>query len=64
LADLAMIAGGDADAVPTEASVREFAKVKAEVDGYADRWSKIVTEDVPKFDSAAGNLKVLIVRRP
>jgi hypothetical protein len=64
LADLAMIAGGDADAVPTKASLQQFAKVKTEVDGYADRWSKIVNEDVPKFDSAAGNLKVLIVRRP
>ena len=40
LADLAMIAGGDADAVPTEASIKQFAKVKAEVDGYADRWSQ------------------------
>jgi hypothetical protein len=57
LADLAMISGGDADAVPTEASVKQFAKVKAEVDGYAERWSKIVSEDVPKF-------KVLIVRNP
>ena len=64
LADLAMIAGGDADAVPTEASVQQFAKVKAEVDGYAGRWSKIVNEDLPKFDRAADrqSLKVLIVK--
>jgi photosystem II stability/assembly factor-like uncharacterized protein len=65
LADLAMIAGGDADVVPTDASVQQFAKVKAEVDGYANRWSQIVSEDVPKFDRAADqqSLKVLIVRK-
>ena len=42
---------------PTEASIKQFAKVKAEVDGYAERWSKIKTEDAPK-------LKLLIVRDP
>ena len=64
LADLAMIVGGDADAVPTEASIQQFAKVKAEVDGYAGRWSKIVAEDVPKLHRAAEqqNFRVLILR--
>ena len=66
LADLAMIVGGEADSVPTEASVQQFAKVKAEVDGYAGRWSNIVAQDVPKFQQAAEkqNFRVLIVRDP
>ena len=66
LADLAIIGGGDADAVPTEATMQQFAKVKAEVDGYAARWSKIVTEDVPKFQRTADqqNVKALLVRDP
>jgi photosystem II stability/assembly factor-like uncharacterized protein len=66
LADLAIIVGGEADVAPTEASVQQFAKLKAEVDGYANRWSSIVTTDIPKFQQAAeqANLHVLIVSNP
>ncbi len=55
LADLAMIVGGDSDSVPTAASVEQFEKLKAEVDGYAKRWSSIVATDVPKFQQTAGS---------
>jgi len=63
LAELAMVVGGAADSVPTAASVDQFAKVKAEVDGYANRWSKIVSTDVPRFQQTAAqqNLHLLIV---
>ncbi len=66
LADLAMVVGGDADTVPTAASVAQFAKLKTEVDGYAGRWESIVTNEIPKFQQAAGreNLHLLIVNNP
>ncbi|MBV9612641.1 MAG: hypothetical protein JO091_09215 [Acidobacteriaceae bacterium] len=66
LADLAIIVGGDADVAPTEASTAQFAKIKAEVDGYAKRWSGIVATDVPKFEEAAEHQKLhlLIVNVP
>ncbi len=57
LADIAMIAGGDVDSAPTQASLDRFAKLKAEVDGYSARWQKIASEDVPK-------VKPLIVSEP
>jgi hypothetical protein len=63
LADLAMIVGGGADALPTAASVEEFTKVKKEVDDYANRWASIVAKDVPKFEQTAEqqNVHVLII---
>ncbi|MGI8960722.1 MAG: WD40/YVTN/BNR-like repeat-containing protein [Bryobacteraceae bacterium] len=66
LADLAIIAGGNSDAAPTEASVHEFAKVKAEVDGYAQRWKSMVKTEIPKFQQTAEQQKLgpLIVRDP
>ncbi len=66
LADLSIIVGGDADAVPTDASVQQFAKVKSEVDGYAKRWSAIVSSDIPRFQQTAQADKfgVLILRAP
>ena len=66
LADLAIIVGGDADAVPTEASVQQFAKLKNEVDGYVKRWSDIVSSDIPRFQQSAQSAKfgVLILREP
>lgn len=66
LADLAMIVGGDADSVPTVASVQEFNKLKIEVDGYASRWSSIVSTEVPKFEQASEqkNIRVLILSDP
>ncbi|MBV9612110.1 MAG: hypothetical protein JO091_06540, partial [Acidobacteriaceae bacterium] len=66
LADLAIIVGGDADVAPTEASTAQFAKIKAEIDGYAKRWSGIVAMDVPKFEQAAEQQKLhlLIVNVP
>lgn len=66
LALLAMDVGGDADAVPTAASAAQFEKLKTEVDGYENRWSTIVTNDVPKFEQAAQQQKVhvLIISKP
>ena len=66
LADLAIIVGGEADVAPTDASIQQFAKLKSEVDGYANRWSSIATTDIPKFQRAAeqANLHVLIVSNP
>ncbi len=63
LADLAMIVGGGADAAPTQASEEQFNKLKAEVDGYASRWSSIVSTEVPKFQQSTeqNNIHVLIV---
>ncbi len=58
LADLAIIAGGDADSAPTEASLRQFSKLKAEVDGISNRWSLIVSQDVPKVPN------LIVVGRP
>ena len=66
LADLALIVGGDADSIPTDASAQQFTIIKAEVDSYAQRWSSIVTNEVPKFEQSAEKqkLRVLIVRNP
>jgi len=66
LADLAMIVGGQADVAPTEASSEQFAKLKTEVDGYATRWSAIVSTDVPKFQQSTEQKKihVLILNDP
>ena len=55
LADLSMIAGGDTDSIPTEATLAQFAKVKAQVDAYAARWSQIVSDDLPK-------IKLLVIK--
>ena len=66
LADLGIIVGGGAEVAPTEASVQEFANLKTQVDGYANRWSSIVATDIPRFQQAAeqANLRVLIVNSP
>jgi photosystem II stability/assembly factor-like uncharacterized protein len=66
LAVLGMVVGGEADVAPTEASVQEFAKLKAQIDGYANRWSSIVATDIPRFQQAAeqANLRVLTVNSP
>ncbi len=66
LADLSIIVGGDADAVPTASSVEQFQKIKAEVDGYASRWTAVVTDEIPKLQRAADqqNLHLLIVKNP
>ncbi len=65
--DLAALAGavaGDADAAPTEAAIAQFTKLKAEVDGYANRWDAMQTTDIPKFQQAATGqqLHVLILK--
>jgi hypothetical protein len=64
LAILSMIVGGDADAAPTESAIAQLAKVKAEVDGYTNRWTSLVTNDLPKVQQAAErqNLHVLILK--
>lgn len=66
LADLALIVGGSADAVPTEAAAAQFTQLQKEVDGYAERWSTIVRTDIPKFQKAAGSDRfgVLILQPP
>ncbi len=66
LADLAMIVGGDADVAPTEASIQQFGRIKTDVDGYANRWSNIVSADVPKFQQSAeqNKIHVLILSDP
>jgi hypothetical protein len=66
LADLAIIVGGNADGAPTEASVQQFAKVKADVDGYAQRWTSMVNAEIPKFQQTAQQQKLgpLIVKDP
>jgi hypothetical protein len=65
-AELAMVVGGAAEAVPTAASVEQFQKLKTELDGYTNRWAEIVANDVPKFQRTAEqqNLHVLIVGKP
>jgi hypothetical protein len=66
LALLAMDVGGAADAVPTAASVEQFHKLKTEVDGYANRWATIVSNEVPKFQQTAEqqNVHVLMIGNP
>ncbi|MBV9405077.1 MAG: hypothetical protein JO211_07015, partial [Acidobacteriaceae bacterium] len=66
LALLAMDVGGAADAAPTAASAEQLQKLKTEVDGYANRWATILSNDVPKFEQTAeqGNLRVLIISKP
>ncbi|MGA2589739.1 MAG: glycosyl hydrolase [Bryobacteraceae bacterium] len=64
LAGLAAYVGGDSDSAPTEAALRQFEKVKAEVDRYMTRWSDIQHADLPAVQHAAEqqNVKALMVR--
>ena len=66
LAILAMDVEGGADTIPTEASIQQLAKLKAEMDGYVNRWESIVANDLPKVQRAAEqqNLRVLILKTP
>ncbi len=63
LASLAVTVGGDADAIPTAASLEQFARVKSAVDGYVERWTTLVSTDVPRFQKAAEaeNVRVIII---
>ena len=64
LAGLAAYVGGDSDSAPTEAALKQFEKVKAEVDRYMKRWSDIQHADLPAVQHAAEqqNVKALMVR--
>jgi hypothetical protein len=66
LAALAMAVGGDADAVPTDASLAQLAKVKSQLDGYVSRWSSMVSSEIPAFDkeAASQNVHALIIKTP
>jgi len=64
LAGLAAYVGGDSDSAPTEAALKQFERVKAEVDQYMTRWSDIQHADLPAVQHAAEqqNVKALMVR--
>ncbi len=46
LASLAMIVDSESDSAPTEAALKQFDKVKAEVEQYMQRWSDIQQHDL------------------
>jgi len=59
LAGLALIVDSESDSAPTEAALKQFEKVKAEVDQYMKRWSDIQQTDLP---SLQGSVKPLTVQ--
>lgn len=52
LAYLAAVVDSDSDSAPTEAALKQFDKVKAEVDQYMKRWSDIQQTDLPALQRA------------
>jgi hypothetical protein len=64
LAALALIVDSESDSAPTEAALRQFEKVKAEVDQYMKRWSDIQQTDLPALERAVERhgIKALMVR--
>jgi len=52
LAGIAHVVGGESDSAPTEAALREFARLKAEVDQCMKRWSDIRQADLPAVERA------------
>lgn len=52
LAALALIVDSESDSAPTDAALRQFEKVKAEVDQYMKRWSDIRQTDLPSLERA------------
>ena len=59
LAGLALIVDSESDSAPTEAALKQFDKVKAEVDQYMKRWSDIQQADLPALQ---GSVKPLTVQ--
>jgi photosystem II stability/assembly factor-like uncharacterized protein len=64
LALLAATVGGESDSAPTEAALRQLAKLKAEVDQYMKRWSDIEHTDLPAVERVAEQheIRALTVR--
>jgi len=64
LAFLAGIVDSDADYAPTDAALKQFDKVKAEIDGYMKRWSDIQQTDLPALQRAVEQqgVKAVMVR--
>jgi len=64
LAALALIVDSESDSAPTEAALKEFDKVKAEVDQYMKRWSDMQQGDLPAMQRAVEQqgVKALMVR--
>ncbi len=64
LAGLALVIGGDSDSAPTESALKQFDKVKVEVEQYMKRWSEVQQKDVPAVQHAAEqqNVRAVMVR--
>ena len=64
LATLALIVDSGSDSAPTEAALRQFDKVKAEVDQYMKRWSDLRQSDLPALEQALERqgVKAVMVR--
>ena len=64
LAALAANVDSESDSAPTEAALKQFDKVKVEVDQYVKRWSDIQQTDVPALQHAVEQqgVKPLMVR--
>ena len=64
VAALALIVDSESDSAPTDAALKQFEKVKAEVDGYMKRWSDIQQTDLPALDRAVERqgIKPIMVR--
>jgi len=64
LASLALIVDSESDSTPTEAALKQFEKVNAEVEEYMKRWSDIQQSDLPALQHAVEQqgVKPLMVR--
>jgi hypothetical protein len=64
LAGLALIVDSESDSAPTEAALQQFAKVKAEVEEYMQRWADIQRQDLPALERAVEQkgIKPIMVR--
>ena len=64
LASVALIVDSESDSAPTEAALKQFEKVKAEVDRYMKRWSDIQQTDLPALERAVEQqgVKSIMVR--
>jgi hypothetical protein len=52
LAYLGLIVDSDSDSAPTDAALKQLAKVKAEAGEYIERWSAIQQHDLPVVQRA------------
>ena len=64
LASLALIVDSESDSAPTEAALKQFERVKAEVDQCMKRWSDIQQSDLPALERTVEQqgIKPLTVR--